>query len=139
MICLIFLKGGSACVQSNVVEGGYDPVKNGIDRRCLIAYSVFPDYDTLSNDCYKEMGVETDKDEEDLNSSESIETEGDDILSSDQAYRDVVNYCIAKDPSLDGIMEDGKYPTYWNIGDLEGDTYTVHFRSYTAAHIYIIM
>ena len=43
------------------------------------------------------------------------------------------NYCMRQDPELEGIVNAGEYPVYWEISSGDAQQITVVFRSYTGA------
>ena len=108
-------------------------------ERCLIPYDAFPDFDELNKDCnyilsgnYEDINIDID-----YNSNGIQNDNPSSVLTQEQVYNAVVNYCCAQNPELlndtSGVQD---YTYYWTIGELEGDYYTVDYRSYTSAHVY---
>ena len=56
-----------------------------------------------------------------------------DVLTEDQAYNAVINYCKATIPGFDGEINDEGYTEYWNVSTNENGEIVVLYRSYTAA------
>ena len=109
--------------------------KNNYYEKCLISYDNFPDFNTLNNNCHNVLsGNPIDEVPQPTTEQESNDSQG--ALTQEQVYQAVVNYCCEQNPSLNDMMGDDSYTLYWVIGELEGDYYTVDYRSYTAAHVY---
>ncbi|MBR1816808.1 MAG: hypothetical protein IJ763_08920 [Lachnospiraceae bacterium] len=107
--------------------------------RCLVPYDSFPDFDDLSNNCHYILDgkLEDINIDDDSNSNGNQNDAPSSVLTQDQAYNAVVNYCCVQNPELlndtSGVQD---YTYYWTIGELKGEYYTVDYRSYTAAHVY---
>ena len=56
-------------------------------------------------------------------------------LSDEQALSAVRNACYAADPTLEGIVNAGEYPVYWEIESGDARQVVVLFRSYTGAQL----
>ncbi len=60
---------------------------------------------------------------------------GERTLTDEQALSAIRNYCCTNNPDLEGIVNDGDYPAYWEIASSTGSKVVVLFRSYTGAQI----
>ena len=60
---------------------------------------------------------------------------GERTLTDEQALSAIRNYCCTNNPDLEGIVNDGDYPAYWEIASSTGSQVVVLFRSYTGAQI----
>ena len=56
-------------------------------------------------------------------------------ITEGQALSSIQKYCYANDPSLEGIVDSGEYPAYWDVSSADEHEITVLFRSYTGALI----
>lgn len=54
-------------------------------------------------------------------------------LSDEQALAAIRNYCYSHNPDLEGIVNAGEYPVYWDISSSDEREIVVLFRSYTGA------
>ena len=59
----------------------------------------------------------------------------DDLITGDQAFFAIKNYCRSNDPDLEDIEKEGEYPVYWVIESEETNEIVILFRSYTGAFI----
>ena len=66
-------------------------------------------------------------------SEADVETEQ--KLSDEQALSAVKAYCFSRNPDLEGIVNAGNYPVYWEISASDEQQIAVLFRSYTGAQI----
>ena len=60
---------------------------------------------------------------------------GERTLTDEQALSAIRNYCCINNPDLQGIVNDGDYPAYWEIASSTDSQVAVLFRSYTGAQI----
>ncbi len=70
-----------------------------------------------------------------LNTLVLIDADGGDGLSDEQALSAVRNYCLAVNPDLEGIVDAGEYPAYWEIASGNEQQIVVLFRSYTGVQV----
>lgn len=63
------------------------------------------------------------------------EAEKEEKLSDEQALSAIRNYCLSRNPELEGIINDGKYPVYWEVSSSDEQGIVVLFRSYTGAQV----
>ena len=54
-------------------------------------------------------------------------------ITEEQALEAVKNYCLSSNPDLEGIINEGTYPVYWDISSSDEGEIVVLFRSYTGA------
>ncbi len=54
-------------------------------------------------------------------------------LSDEQVLSAIKNYCFIINPGLEGIVNAGEYPVYWEISSSDENEIVVLFRSYTGA------
>ena len=54
-------------------------------------------------------------------------------LSDEQVLSAIKNYCCIINPDLEGIVNTGEYPVYWEISSSDEHEIVVLFRSYTGA------
>ncbi|WP_029324475.1 hypothetical protein [Butyrivibrio sp. AE3004] len=57
------------------------------------------------------------------------------VITEDQAYNAVINYCKATDPDFSEEVNSEGYTEYWEISTNEDGEIVVLYRSYTAAQI----
>ncbi|MBO6271046.1 MAG: hypothetical protein J6N19_18105, partial [Clostridium sp.] len=55
------------------------------------------------------------------------------LISEDQAFQAVLNYCKAADPDFDSGTNSSEYSEYWDVSTNEDGMIVVLYRSYTAA------
>ena len=58
-----------------------------------------------------------------------------DVISEEQAYTAVINYCKATDPEFSDKSSTEGYTEYWDVSTNEDGEIVVLYRSYTAAQI----
>jgi hypothetical protein len=77
------------------------------------------------------------KDTADSNdTSETKDTDQSEAISNitdEQALAAIKNYCFINNPDLEGIINEGEYPVYWDISSSDENEIVVVFRSYTGA------
>lgn len=56
-----------------------------------------------------------------------------DGLTDEQAVEAIKKYCLAENPDLAGIVEDGQYAVYWDVLSSDENQVVVVYRSYTGA------
>lgn len=56
-------------------------------------------------------------------------------LTDEQALAAVRRLCMAENPELEGIVNSGEYPVYWEIADSDTENVVVLYRSYTGAQV----
>ena len=75
------------------------------------------------------------------NAQNSVQNSAQDsgMLTEDEAVFAVRNYCLINDPTLQGIIDAGETPVYWDISSHDEKEIVVVYRSYTGAllHYYI--
>ena len=54
-------------------------------------------------------------------------------ITDEQAVAAIRAYCLAADPTLEGIVNAGEYPVFWEVASSDGKEVVVLFRSYTGA------
>ena len=54
-------------------------------------------------------------------------------LTDDQALEAIRDYCISGNPDLEKMVNEGEYPTYWEVVSSDDKEIVVLYRSYTAA------
>lgn len=59
----------------------------------------------------------------------------DEVISEQQAYNAVINYCKATNPGFEGEVNSAGYTEYWDVSTNENGEIVVLYRSYTAAQI----
>ena len=64
-----------------------------------------------------------------------LPVQGEKKLTDEQAAAAVRNCCIIQNPALAEIVENGEYPSYWEVQSSDGNEIVVLFRSYTGAQI----
>ena len=70
------------------------------------------------------------------NTAQLEETENkNEVISEDQAYNAVINYCKATNPDFDAEINSEGYTEYWDVSTDENGKIVVLYRSYTAAQI----
>lgn len=57
------------------------------------------------------------------------------VITEDQAYNAVINYCKATNPDFSEVMNSEGYTEYWDVSTNENGEIVVLYRSYTAAQI----
>ena len=57
-------------------------------------------------------------------------------VTDEQAVTAVKNYCLAANPDLEGIVDAGEYPVYWDVSSSDEHEIVVLFRSYTGALVW---
>ena len=70
------------------------------------------------------------------NSSEETDEDVDGQLTDEQAVESIKQFCYAKNPDLESIVDEGQYEVYWTVISSSEDEIVVMFRSYTAAQLY---
>ncbi len=70
------------------------------------------------------------------NTVQNEETENkNEVISEDQAYNAVINYCKTTNPDFDAEINSEGYTEYWDVSTDENGKIVVLYRSYTAAQI----
>ena len=62
-----------------------------------------------------------------------VDRNGEKMLSDEQALSAVRSYCYSRNPELEGIVNAGEYPAYWEISSSDEREIVVLFRSYTGS------
>ena len=62
-----------------------------------------------------------------------IDKNGKSRLTDEQALSAVRSYCLARNPELQGIIDAGQYPVYWDIASGDAQEVVVLYRSYTGS------
>lgn len=62
-----------------------------------------------------------------------IEQTVNEIITEEKAITAIQNYCFSNNLDLEKIVEEGKYPVYWDIISSDDNQIVVLFRSYTGA------
>jgi len=70
-----------------------------------------------------------------VNTLSVIDRDGERTLSDEQALSAIRNYCYAGNPELEGIVNAGEYPVYWELSSGDAREAVVLFRSYTGAQV----
>ncbi len=70
-----------------------------------------------------------------VNTMTVIDRTADSRLSDDEVFYAIVDYCHDNYPDLDKIIEEGDYPTYWDIESTSDKGVVILFRSYTGAQV----
>ena len=70
-----------------------------------------------------------------VNTITIIDRTADSRLSDDEVFYAIVDYCHDNYPDLDKIIEEGDYPTYWDIESTSDKGVVILFRSYTGAQV----
>ena len=68
-----------------------------------------------------------------VNTMTVMERAGDHTLTDDQALAAIRQYCLKSNPDLEGIVNAGEYPVYWEIASSDANEIVVLYRSYTGA------
>ena len=55
------------------------------------------------------------------------------VITDEQAVAAIRNYCYINNSDLEGIVNEGEYPVYWDISASDENEIVVVFRSYTGA------
>lgn len=63
----------------------------------------------------------------------NIELSSPETISEEQAMKAIQNYCYSINPDLESIVNEGKYPAYWDISSSDDNEIVILFRSYTGA------
>ncbi len=64
-----------------------------------------------------------------------IDSQADGALSDEQLISAIKRYCFIGSPDLEGIVNAGEYPVYWEVSSSDEQKAVVLFRSYTGAQI----
>ncbi len=62
---------------------------------------------------------------------EPADTPTDDRITEEQALEAIRDYCYAQNPDLEGIVEAGEYPVYWEAVSEDDTQIIILYRSYT--------
>ena len=84
-------------------------------------------------DIEQDVNVSTD-DNNEVNSGEAPDNTID-VISEEQAYAAVINYCKTTDPEFSDESNTEGYTEYWDVSTNEDGEIVVLYRSYTAAQI----
>ena len=56
-------------------------------------------------------------------------------LTAEQAKAAIEKYCYASNPDLQGIVDAGEYPVYWEVESENENEIVILYRSYTGAQV----
>ncbi len=68
-----------------------------------------------------------------VNTMTVMERAGEHTLTDEQALAAIRQYCLNSNPDLEGIVNAGEYPVYWEIASSDATEIVVLYRSYTGA------
>ena len=66
-----------------------------------------------------------------INTMTVMERAGEHTLTDEQALAAIRQYCLSSNPDLEGIVNAGEYPVYWEIASSDANEIVVLYRSYT--------
>ena len=66
-----------------------------------------------------------------VNTMTVMERAGEHTLTDEQALAAIRQYCLSSNPDLEGIVNAGEYPVYWEIASSDANEIVVLYRSYT--------